>query len=987
MPSEVSMPGADQGRRRTSEELERDLAQAREQQAATAEILRVISSSPTDAQPVFETIARSGVSLCGALGCVVFVVDAGMIRVAATHGVRPGRVERFCRDYPVPLSAEIDTAQTIRHRRMFHLADIENNPNATATDIEHARLGGYRTRLMVPMVRGDRTLGLIAVTREDPTPFPDQLVELLKTFADQAVIAIEDTRLFEAEQTRTRELTESLEYQTATSNVLNVISRSPTDVQPVFDTIAKSAAQLCRARGCNVFRFDGRLIHIVATHLPASPEGRDSNLKLPPILPGRGSAAARSIADMTIAEIPDIDADPDYELREVARSGKFRSTMAVPMVKDGRPIGAISVARSQAGRFPERQIELLRTFADQAVIAIENTRLFEAEQAGKRELQESLDYQTATSDVLSVISRSPNELQPVLDAIVQTAFSLCPSDRALVMLPHAEGYRVVAREGSTPKQIAEQMQGRLMPVDRGSVFGRVALEGRTIHVEDVRSDPDYTYMLPVDDRRRTALGVPLLREGKIAGVILLIRTKVEPFSQRQIELVETFADQAVIAMNNVRLFEEVQARTRELTESLEQQTATGEILASISASMTDPQPVFDAIVRNVNRLLGTQFANVQLLRDGIVHMPASGGESRAEELVRHYPRPVDHTTVGGQAMLTKEVTQYSLSDVSVAPSATQDFARGFGISVLLAAPMIHNGKVIGAIGAARHEAKPFDDKEIALIKAFADQAVIAIENARLFEEVQARTRELAKTVEDLEIASQHKSQFVANMSHELRTPLAAILGYAELMQEGFYEPQGPKSLDALTRIRSNGKHLLGLINTVLDIAKIESGQFTLNLVEYAMESVVETVRAATESLAETKKLALKTEVATSLPVGFGDEQRLTQVLLNLVGNAIKFTDTGEVHITAKTENGHFAVSVADTGPGIPADQLTRVFEQFHQVDNSNTKKKGGTGLGLAIAKQIVEMHGGRIWVESTLGKGSTFQMELPTGGEFQKTGS
>jgi signal transduction histidine kinase len=251
--------------------------------------------------------------------------------------------------------------------------------------------------------------------------------------------------------------------------------------------------------------------------------------------------------------------------------------------------------------------------------------------------------------------------------------------------------------------------------------------------------------------------------------------------------------------------------------------------------------------------------------------------------------------------------------------------------------------------------------------------------------VNSRTRELAKTVEDLEIASQHKSQFVANMSHELRTPLAAILGYAELMQEGFYEPLGQKSLDALTRIRSNGKHLLGLINTVLDIAKIEAGQFSLNLAEYALANVVETVCAATESLAETKKLALRADVARSMPVGVGDEQRLTQVLLNLVGNAIKFTDTGEVRITAKSENGHFAVSVADTGPGIPADQLTRVFDQFHQVDNSNTKKKGGTGLGLAIAKQIVEMHGGRVWVESEPGHGATFLMRLPVRADSRKT--
>ena len=287
------------------------------------------------------------------------------------------------------------------------------------------------------------------------------------------------------------------------------------------------------------------------------------------------------------------------------------------------------------------------------------------------------------------------------------------------------------------------------------------------------------------------------------------------------------------------------------------------------------------------------------------------------------------------------------------------------------------GEAVGAITLRRSEVRPFTDRQIELLQTFADQAVIAIENARLFEEVQARTRELAKTVEDLEIASQHKSQFVANMSHELRTPLAAILGYAELMQEGFYEAQGPKSLDALTRIRSNGKHLLGLINTVLDIAKIESGQFTLNMAEYAIESVVETVRGATESLAETKKLALRTDVAKSLPVGLGDEQRLTQVLLNLVGNAIKFTDSGEVRVTATAANSHFTVSVTDTGPGIPADQLSRVFEQFHQVDSSNTKAKGGTGLGLAIAKQIVEMHGGRIWVESSVGNGSTFHMELP----------
>src|SRR5215831_14604829 len=273
------------------------------------------------------------------------------------------------------------------------------------------------------------------------------------------------------------------------------------------------------------------------------------------------------------------------------------------------------------------------------------------------------------------------------------------------------------------------------------------LKKRTIHQPDALADPKFTnFERQQRSRARTRLGVPLLHAGKVIGVIFLARYAVRPFSGRQIDLVTTFAEQAVIAIENTRLFEEVQARTADLQESLEQQTATGEILASISASMTNPQPVFDAIVRNVNRLFGTQFANVQLLRDGIVHMPASGGEPRAEELARHYPRPLDHATVGGQAMLTKQVAQYSLDNGAVAPSATQVFARGFVISSVLAAPMIHNGKVIGAIGAAR-EAKPFDDKEVALIRAFADQAVIAIENARLFEEVQARTRELAESLE------------------------------------------------------------------------------------------------------------------------------------------------------------------------------------------------------------------------------------------------
>jgi signal transduction histidine kinase len=498
------------------------------------------------------------------------------------------------------------------------------------------------------------------------------------------------------------------------------------------------------------------------------------------------------------------------------------------------------------------------------------------------------------------------------------------------------------------------------------------------------ADADLTfYRERGGDYRRTVLGVPLTRQGATVGSVILTRAKVAPFTDKQIRLVETFADQAVIAIENTRLFEAEQARTRELTEALEQQSATSEVLGVISRSKFDLQPVFETIAENAVKLSQAERAFIFRFDGSLLRAVASynvGPELR--EFVGRNPISPGRYSASARAALERRTVH--IPDVQSDPEFTYAARDVDLVRTLLAVPLLRGGDLLGTITIYKLEVKPFTENQIALLETFADQAVIAIENTGLFEEVQARTRELAKTVEELEIASQHKSQFVAHMSHELRTPLAAILGYAELMQEGFYEPQGRRSLDALTRIRSNGKHLLSLINTVLDIAKIESGQFTLNMAEYAIESVIETVRSATESLAQNKKLALKTEVAKSLPIGFGDEQRLTQVLLNLVGNAIKFADLGEVRLTARAVNGHFAVSVADTGPGIPEHEQTRIFDQFHQVDSSLTRAKGGTGLGLAIVKQIVEMHGGRIWVESTLGKGSTFHMELPTRAEFQK---
>jgi signal transduction histidine kinase len=859
-----------------------------------------------------------------------------------------------------------------------------------------ARELGHRTTLAVPLLRDSAPLGALVLRRAEVRPFTERQIELLKIFADQAVIAIENSRLFEAEQMRTKEveaksaeLRESLEYQTATSEVLNVISRSPSQLQPVVDTIVQTAKRLCSAERATMWRWRERKFDLLA-HTIIDPT-LAKYLKDNPIPPDRTSLATRAVVEGRTMHVPDIQADPELGRKDQVVLGRIRTLLAVPLLRKGEPIGVLSLSKSEVKPFSDTQIAFVETFADQATIAIENTRLFEEVQARTRDLEDSLEHATATSEVLKVISTSAFDLRPVLESLIENAVRLCGADKGIIYRQDGDVYRAAVSYGHAPEwqTVIEQHP---IAQDRSSATGRAVIDRGVVHIHDTLADPDYRWAEghhAEQGMHRTILAVPMLREGVVIGVIVVCRTWVEPFAERQIGLVTTFADQAVIAIENTRLFEAEQASKRELQESLEHQTATSEVLQVISSSPGHLQPVYDTMLGKALQHCDARFGGLFRYEEGVFR--GVSGIGVPEGLVYGVDqRAVDPATnsdlrnlVTNRQPIHSADLRQSASYLAGDPFIVGAVERG-GARAALIVPMIKENSLIGVFAIYRQEVRSFTDKQIQLLENFAGQAVIAIENTRLFEEVQARTRELAKTVEDLEIASQHKNQFVANMSHELRTPLAAILGYAELIQEGFYEPQGPKSLDALTRIRSNGKHLLGLINTVLDIAKIESGQFTLNMTEYAIESVVETVRAATESLAQNKKLALTTSVDKSLPVGLGDEQRLTQVLLNLVGNAIKFTDTGEVSITAGARNGHFAVSVTDTGPGIPLDQQDRIFDQFHQVDSSLTKAKGGTGLGLAIAKQIVEMHGGRIWVVSTPGKGSTFQMELPTRAEFRK---
>jgi GAF domain-containing protein len=948
-----------------------ELRESLEQQTATADVLGVINASRGDLQPVFEAMVEKARRLCEADAGHLALPVGDDYRSVAVSAMSPEMTEVI---QSISYAPGRGTAigRALSERRPVQISDI-------GADNEHigrraAHKGFIRTILGVPLLRQGEAIGAFGLSRQRVEPFNDRQIDLVRTFADQAVIAIENARLFEAEQERTRELTESLEQQTATSRVLEVISSSPGELEPVFTAMLENAVRICDATFGNIYRLEGQLLHLVAAY--NTPPALAANRKNVPLTLDQNQLISPMVATKAVNHVLDAATEAAYtERREPAvvsavELGGVRTSMAVPMLKDNELIGSFSLYRQEVRPFTDKQIALVASFANQAVIAVENARLL-------NELRESLEQQTATANVLSVISSSPGELEPVFTSILDNATRICQARFGTLFLREGESLRVAAHHGSLAKAWDEQWRvGMLLQPDAELQAFQTLSTGRSLQVSDLSRAPSYLARNPKAVNSveiggiRTMVTVPLLKDGRTIGVITIFRTEVRDFSDKQVALVESFANQAVIAIENARLLGELRARTDELARSVEELRALGETSQAVNSTL-DLEMLLNTIVTKAAQLSGTEAGAIYVFDDNQREFRLRATVGMEQGLITALGDA--HIRLDDQniALVLANREPVQAADLAeAARSPVDDIVLRSGYRARLAAPLFSGDDIVGLLVVRRRTPGAFLANTVDLMKTFAAQSALAIQNARLFQEIDDKGREL-------ELASRHKSQFLANMSHELRTPLNAILGYTELILDNIYGEAPEKMRAVLERVQTNGKHLLGLINDVLDLSKIEAGQLTLSLNDYSLAELVQGVYVAVEPLASRKNLALTTKVEKGLPAGHGDERRLAQVLLNLVGNAIKFADKGEVAIEASAANGAFNVAVRDSGPGIAAADQQKIFEEFQQVDNTSTRQKGGTGLGLAISKRIVEMHGGRIQVDSELGKGSTFTIRLP----------
>ena len=993
--------------------LTRERDEALEQQRATSDVLHAISNSPTDTASILNAIAESVARLLGVTDAEILTVEGDVLRAVAKHG--------SALQWPMgtarTLSRNWVTGRAVIDRTIVHVADLQAQDHEFSQGAAYARQYGHRTTLAVPLLREGSAIGAILIRRVEVRPFTNKQIELVTNFATQAVIAFENARLLTELRQRTDDLTESLEQQTATSEVLKVISSSPGELKSVFQAMLENAVRICQASFGVLFRFEDRAWRAASMH--SVPPAFAEYWSRGPQRPGPRTALGLLAETRQTVHIADVTTEPAYIDREpifvaAVNLGRFRTILTVPILRDNDLVGAFAIYRQEVSPFTDKQIELVRNFAAQAVIAIENARLLNELRQRTDDLTESLEQQTATSDVLRVISASPGDLDPVFHAMLENATHICQAKFGVLMLSEGDDYRVVAIRGAPPKAYVEERQRN--PVIRprpGTAFVRAVTTRSAVQIADIQVEADTSAATGSTGTQlahlagaRTVVAVPMVRDEQVAGAILIFRQEVRPFTDKQVALVENFAAQAVIAIENTRLL-------NELRQSLRQQTATADVLKVISRSTFDLKSVLNTLIESAAQLCEADMASMaRLIGANFDRFASYGYSSGFHEFLQSHPILPGRGSASGRAVA--EGKTIHIPDVLA--DREYEYTEGQkvgGYRTMLGIPLIREGAAVGALVLGRSEPRPFTTQQIELAETFADQAVIAIENVRLFEAEQERTRELGKSLEELRTTQDRLvqteklaslGQLTAGIAHEIKNPLNFVNNFSSISTELIGElrdvlsgisidPEARAELDDLAdtlrgnleKVVQHGKRADAIVKSMLLHSGEASGEHRSTDINALVDESL--TRAYYNARAEQRGFTVKLEKAFDPAAGEANlfPREITRALLNLISNGFyaatkRHAETkGSDHeptLTAATKNlgDRVEIRIRDNGNGIPADVREKMFDPFF-----TTKPTGeGTGLGLSISHDIVvKQHGGSIEVDSALGEFAEFRVILP----------